>query len=163
MTVTVKTTFPMNENGNISEMDGTFCLKRHDERLCITILISFKSKAGIKEPGKNLTVLKGAMPKERRVVIEKLAFETQLAGSPIEDGGQSSQDKWKNPKHRVKWKEISHIVAELGLLVKEKKKALVSKAARKSQKEKSKSVLYQEVWLKIRKLMMVSEPESTKD
>ena len=82
MTVTVKTTFPMNENGNIPEMDVAFCLKQNDERLYITIFVSFNSKAGIKEPGKNRAVLKRAMPKERRVVIEKLAFETQLVGHP---------------------------------------------------------------------------------
>ena len=98
MMVTVKTTFPMNENGKISEMDGAFCLKRHDERLYITIFVSVKSKAGIKEPGKNLTVLKRAMPKERRVVIEKLAFETQQAGLPsrMEDKARRTHGRIRN-------------------------------------------------------------------
>ena len=55
--------------------------------------------------------------------------------SRMED--KSLLDKWKNPKARVSWKEISHSVDELGLLVKEKKYAM-------------------------RKSMMVSEPESRK-
>ena len=50
--------------------------------------------------------------------------------SAVEDAGQSSQDKWKRSKPRAKWKEISHNVEELGVLLKEKK-THGSKVARK--------------------------------
>ena len=40
--------------------------------------------------------------------------------SAVEHAGQSSQNKWKSSKPRVKCKEISNNVEELGMLVDEK-------------------------------------------
>ena len=37
------------------------------------------------------------------------------------DGGQSSQDQWKQPNPRGKGKEVSNVVGDLGSLLKEKR------------------------------------------
>ena len=45
----------------------------------------------------------------------------------MEEVGQSSKDQWQISKSRGKWKEISHKVKELGMVVTEKKKHLGQK------------------------------------
>ena len=114
MTETVKTIFPMNENGRFFEIYGTLCLKRNDESLHITILVSLKSKTDIKEEEKPDSFQKLCRTKSAEWSSRDWYSKANWQRSAIEYGGQSSQDKWKNPKPRVKWKDISHDVEELG-------------------------------------------------
>ena len=47
-----------------SDIYGALCLKRHDASFHLTVLISFKTKNGHRESGKNIAVLKRAMSKK---------------------------------------------------------------------------------------------------
>ena len=70
------------------------------------------------------------------MVIERLAFESQLAAlSPtrMEDTARSTNGRISNA--RVTWKEISHNVDELGLLVKEKTSTWVKSCRESSERE----------------------------
>ena len=109
-------------------------VKRNDARLHITVLISFKMKADIKSKEKNLSVLKRAMSKKSAGWSSRdWNSKGNWQRSAVEDGEQNSQDKWKSSKLRVKWKEISSYVEQLGILLKSK-----NSTRNKSCKESSK-------------------------
>ena len=111
----------------IYELDDTRHLKRNDESLYLAILVSLNSKAA---------VLKRAMSKRSAGWSSRdWHSKANWQRSPIEDGGQSSQDKWKNLKPRVQWKEMSHNVDELGTLVNEKKSTWVKSCKESSKRE----------------------------
>ena len=38
----------------------------------------------------------------------------------VSEAGQSSQDQWKQPRSRGKWKEVSNVVGELGSVLQDK-------------------------------------------
>ena len=58
---------------------------------------------------------------------ESGSFEENFGRAPQLLGDRSSQDKWRKPAHRVKWKEAFHTVEELGMLVKDKKGTWIQK------------------------------------
>ena len=67
------------------------------------------------------------------MVIARLELEGNWQRSAVEDGEQNSQE-WKSSKLRVKWKEISSHVEQLGILLKSKNSTR-NKSARKAQKK----------------------------
>ena len=75
--------------------------------------------------------------------------------SAVEDAGQSSQDKWKSAKPRAKWKDISHDVEEVEMLVKEQKSIWIKSCKESSKSETEVYTRKQKVWPKTRKLMTV--------
>ena len=54
-------------------------------------------------------------------VIKRVANETRWRPSPVDEGVHSSQEKWKKPTPRAKWKEVSCTAEELAMLEKDKK------------------------------------------
>ena len=59
--------------------------------------------------------------KEFELVIKRVAREDKLAVFSPDNASQSSQDKWKKPAPRSKWKEVSRTVEELGMQAEDKK------------------------------------------
>ena len=125
-------------------------------RVSMSLFSSPSRRKPISTVRKNIAVLKRAMSKKNAGWSSKdWNSKANRQRSAVEDAGQSSQDKWKSSKPRAKWKDISHNVEELGVLVKEKKSTWTV------QKEKPKYTLFGKVWLKTRKLMTVPDPEES--
>ena len=95
-------------------------LKRNETSFQISVLVSAWRRP-ILRVGKNLTVLERAITKKSAGWSSwDWHSKVNWQRSPIENGRQSSQDKWENPKSLVKWKEISHDLEKSTILVKEK-------------------------------------------
>ena len=105
---------------NISEMDDAPYLKRNDESLCLTILVSLNSMAEVWNQEKPSSLKKSHDKKERVLVIGWVAVEEQVAVLTDGWGRWSSESptiKWGAPGPKMKWKEVSH-----SMLTKDKKR-----------------------------------------
>ena len=130
--VTVKSTFPMNEHGQISEMDNVLCLKWNDACIYFTILVALDSKAEIKGQAK---------PRTRKSASWSTGgwhTRNKWQSSPVDGdaGAQSSHDKWGSSRPNTQWKEITHSMNQLRFATKDKKNTW-SKFARKVSKRES--------------------------
>ena len=124
----------MNEIGD-NFLDDALYLKRNNESLYLTILVSLSSKAEIKSQEKAGSLKKSHDKKEREVVSGGWHTKTKWQSSPIDGdaGAQSFRDKWRARGPKMKWKEILHTVNQ------DKKKITGSTVVKKVRRENQRS------------------------
>ena len=70
--------------------------------------------------------------------------KTSWQRSPVDDGGHSSQDKWRKPARQATWKEVSHTVEEMEMMSKDKKITWVESCQEGSKRESEVLVMAEE-------------------
>ena len=120
-----------------SDIYGALRLKRHDANFHITVLISFRTKNGHRESGKNIAVLKRAMSKKSAGLVSKrLDLEKPIGTalpSKMQDRVRKTSGNARNLEQSGKKSPI--YVEELGVLVKEKESTSIKSCKESSKRE----------------------------
>ena len=105
----------------ISELDDAIYLKPESESVHIFFTFSLTPETEINGAKRNLAEFKKSMTRKHASWSSRgWHAQTSWQHSPVDNGGQSSQDKWKKPAPLAKWTEVSHPVEELGMLARDK-------------------------------------------
>ena len=97
------------------EVDDAIYLKSGSESVHIFFTFTFALEIEIKGKEESGSFEKGHDKEQFELVVKRVAYEDRLAALLDDDGGQSSQDRWKKPAPQAKWKEVSHTVGLLAL------------------------------------------------